>query len=441
MSLKIGVVGAYRGKSMIDVLMVYKEAEIVAICDFFEPALKNVKRQAEKIGMNDITYYTEFDKFLKHDGLDAVVLANYAHQHAIFAIECLNAGKHVMSEVLPCETMGQAVELVEAVERSGKVYAYAENYCYMKHTFEMWKTYKTGKLGEVKYAEGEYVHDCSSVWPQISYGDKEHWRNKMYYPTFYCTHSLGPVIMITGKRPVKVVGYELPPNMHNFERTGRAVSAGIEMVTLENGAVIKSLHGGLKREPEEHNLNYTVYCEKGMMESGRFEENSKFNCYLEGDKLCEGEWEKYEPENDIQSELMQQFPTHGGSDFYSTYFFIQKILGKPDGKWSIDIYQALDMGMCGILAWRSVLNGNQPIDIPNFRNPEEREAYRNDNACTSVEVAGNDVLPTTSYSDTPKCSDEMYKKMEQYWKEGKNANGDPDLIYSAILDVTDKDNY
>lgn len=38
-----------------------------------------------------------------------------------------------MSEVLPCETMAQAVELVETVERTGLVYCYAENYCYMRH--------------------------------------------------------------------------------------------------------------------------------------------------------------------------------------------------------------------------------------------------------------------------------------------------------------------
>ncbi len=441
MSLKIGVVGAYRGKSMIDVLMVYKEAELVAICDFFEPALKNVERQAKKLGLDNITYYTEFDEFLKHEGLDAVVLANYAHEHAPFAIKCLNAGKHVMSEVLPCETMAQAVELIEAVEKSGKVYAYAENYCYMNHTFEMWKTYEKGEIGEVKYAEGEYVHDCTSVWPQISYGDKTHWRNNMY-PTFYCTHSLGPIITITGRRPVKVIGYEFPPNMFNYSVTGGAGGGGMEMVTLDNGAVVKSLHAGLKREPSDRGFNYQVYCEKGMMETGRFEENSSFNYYQEEkNRTCEGEWKKYEPVNDIQSELMKQFPTHGGGDFYSTYFFVQKILGKPDGKWSIDVYQAVDMGICGILAWRSALNGNQPVDVPNLRNPEERDAYRNDHACTTPATAGDQLLPRTSYPNIPKCPDEMYKKMERLWKEGKNANGDPDLIYSAILDVTDEENY
>ena len=328
--LKIGVMGAYRGKTMIDVLMVYREdAELVAICDMFEPALKNVKHQAEDLGLNDITYYTEFDEFIKHD-MDAVVLANYAIEHAPFAVKCLKAGKHVLSEVLPCETMAQAVELIEAVEQSGKVYAYAENYCYMKDTFEMWKTYQKGEIGEIEYAEGEYVHDCTSVWPQISYGDKNHWRNRMY-PTFYCTHSLGPILTVTGKRPVKVSGFETPPNKQCRELIGKNSNAGIEMVTLDNGAVVKSLHGGLKREPARN--SYLFYCENGMMESGRFDSDQQFNYYQQGNKVCKGEWKQYEPISDIRPEFVSQFKTHGGSDFYSTYFFIQKCLGKPDGKW------------------------------------------------------------------------------------------------------------
>ena len=100
--------------------------------------------------------------------MDAVVLANYATEHATFAIRCMNKGKHVLSEVLPCETMAQAVELIETVERTGLVYAYAENYCYMTHTFEMWRRYRTGELGMALYGEGEYIHDCSAIWPQIT---------------------------------------------------------------------------------------------------------------------------------------------------------------------------------------------------------------------------------------------------------------------------------
>ena len=114
---------------MIDLLMKHPDAELVAVCDKYQPLLDQIKAAAEANGM-DVALYTDFDLFIKHD-MDAVVLANYANEHGVYAIRCLKAGKHVLSEVLPCETMAQAVELVEAVEESVLVYAYAENYCYM----------------------------------------------------------------------------------------------------------------------------------------------------------------------------------------------------------------------------------------------------------------------------------------------------------------------
>ena len=56
--------------------------------------------------------------------------------------------------MLPVETLGQAVELVEAVEKSGKVYTYAENYCYFSATQEMKRLYRAGDIGEFMH---EYI--------------------------------------------------------------------------------------------------------------------------------------------------------------------------------------------------------------------------------------------------------------------------------------------
>jgi predicted dehydrogenase len=97
--LKIGVFGGARGYSMISILLHHPDAELVAVCDKYEPLLTKAKEAAEKAGLN-IACYTTFDEFIKHD-MDAVVLANYANEHAPYAITCMKAGKHVLSEVLP----------------------------------------------------------------------------------------------------------------------------------------------------------------------------------------------------------------------------------------------------------------------------------------------------------------------------------------------------
>lgn len=423
--VKIGVFGAYRGMTMINVLLQHPEAELVAICDKYVPALEKAKKAADEAGIT-LTLYENFEDFFKHD-MDAVVLANYANEHSIYAVRLLKSGRHVLSEVLPCETMAQAVELIEAVEESGKVYAYAENYCYMWHTFEMRERYERGEIGDVMYAEGEYIHDCSAIWPGITYGERDHWRNSLH-PNFYCTHSIGPMLTITGHRPVQVVGFVTQQN-----KTVRPLGiksgecAGMELLTLDNGAICKSIHGHLKREPGS--VNYQVYGTKGSMESERFTPSyadgkpAELQVYREGEKLCIGETERYVPAPpSISSEMAKKFQTHGGSDFYPTHFFIEKILGNPDGeKYSIDVYQAVDMGICGLLAYRSILEGNKPMRIPNLRNKEERDAWRHDNRCTNPKIASGDELLPCYPTGNVEYPDSVFEEVRQIWLSGKNA--------------------
>ena len=235
---------------------------ILFFCDKYTNILDGVKEKGKKVGM-EIACYECFDDFIEHD-MDAVVLANYANEHAPFAIRCLKKGLHVFSEVLPVQNMKEAVELVEAVEESGLVYAYGENYCYMPASYEMKKLYESGEIGEFEYGEGEYVHNCESIWPQITYGDPDHWRNYMF-ANFYCTHSLGPIIHITGLRPVSVTGYEGSKTTRGWRVGRRCGQFGIEMVTLENGGIVKSIHGDLYK----NSIWYTVYGSLGRAESAR----------------------------------------------------------------------------------------------------------------------------------------------------------------------------
>lgn len=420
--LKIGVFGAYRGMTMINVLLNHPDAELVAVCDKFVPALEKAGKAASEAGIS-IALYESFDEFFHHD-MDAVVLANYANEHAPFAIRLLKSGRHVLSEVLPCETLKQAVELIEAVEEAGKVYAYAENYCYMDHTFEMRRRYEKGEIGEVMYAEGEYIHDCSGIWPSITYGEREHWRNSLY-PHFYCTHSFGPIMTITKKRPVRVTGFITNRN-NTVPPLGLKMGecAGIEMVTLENGAIAKSVHGHLKREPGS--INYEIYGTKGSMESQRFMpsytpegQEAEIQVYKEGEKVCVGTTEHYVPGKVVENELAHKYATHGGADFYATHFFIEKILGRPDGEhYSIDVYDAVDMGLVGIFAYRSALEKNAPMDIPNLRIKEEREKWRNDTFCTNPAIAGENLLPCHPDGNV-EYDDEVFKTVRRMWLEGE----------------------
>lgn len=366
--VKIGVMGAFRGETMIKFCKNTGESEVVAICDKQEALLSKFRKN------KSVTCYTDFDKFINHD-MDAVILANYANEHVPFAIKSLKAGKHVLSEVLAVASLKEAVDLIEAVESTGLVYSYAENYCYMPAVLEMAKLYKDGKIGELEYAEGEYVHNCEPIWPEITYGDPNHWRNNMS-ANFYCTHSIGPMLYVSGLRPVSVTGFELPFSGRTARMGRKSGLAGIEMITLENGAVIKSIHGDLCK----NSIWYSFYGTKGRMESAR--EDSKqgdiFTLYTNYDSLegvFDGEAIKLTPKNgfaDIAEGL-----GHARSDYYPMHYFIEAIKGNEEAN-IIDVYTAVDMTIPGIYAYYSVLDGGVPKAIPNLRLKEERDKVRED---------------------------------------------------------------
>jgi predicted dehydrogenase len=111
--VRIGVVGVRRGLSFARGAGEVVGMKLVALCDTWEEKLNKAAQEFK------VTTYSDYEKFLEHD-IDAVILANYFHQHAPFAIKALKAGKHVMSETSACFTLAEGVALVEAVENGPK---------------------------------------------------------------------------------------------------------------------------------------------------------------------------------------------------------------------------------------------------------------------------------------------------------------------------------
>lgn len=402
--IKVGVFGAGRGTAAINQLYNHNDAELVAVCDKHKPLLDKCRKAAEERGFNKIAYYEDFDEFIQHD-MDAVICANYANEHVPYAIRILESGRHVMTECLTMATMKEAVELIEAVERTGKIYTYAENYCYTPVRREMRKLYRQGAIGELMYAEGEYLHDCSGIWPEITYGERNHWRNLMP-STFYCTHSIGPILYMTGLRPVQVAAFETP-NMPFMNKLGtRSGTFAVEMITLENGAVLKSAHFGIKHYRQS---NYELDGDLGsLIDLG----SDKIGVYKEKPgQNGQGERLEYTPAVDAEAAKTG----HGGGDFYTTQYFIGSILGDPEAReHAINVYDAVDMCMPGTMGYRSIVNGNTPIKLPNLRNIAERDAYRNDTFCTFPEIAGDQYV-SNNITGAPEIPDEVFEEVRRMW--------------------------
>ena len=97
------------------------------------------------------------------------------------------------------------------------------------------------------------------------------------------------------------------------------------------------------------------------------------------------------------------------------YHFINKILGDENAD-TIDVYEALDMFLPGLFAYFSILKGGVSVEIPNLRNKDERDAWRNNTACTDPKAAGDMLLPTMS-AGTPDIPTEVYERMAKLWDE------------------------
>ena len=134
----------------------------------------------------------------------------------------------------------------------------------------------------------------------------------------------------------------------------------------------------LKREPGS--INYQLYGSKGSMETDRWD-GGQLHVYLEGDRNCIGEHIKYCPEFKIKDAAGAG---HGGGDYFTTYYFINAILGDEDARANcIDVYQAIDMCIPGILAYRSIVQRQYSTGYTGSAAKKTYvDAYKNDTFCT-----------------------------------------------------------
>lgn len=398
--IRISIFGASRGLAICQKsgLFRHDDAEVVAVCDGYQPVLDMFRDGAEREGAVGIAYMSDPEQLLDIPS-DAVLLCNYATQHAPWAIRCLRAGRHVLSELLPVQTLSEAVALAETVEQTGLIYNFAENYCFMEHVQEMRRIYESGRLGPVMAAEAVFINDLAHNWPRLTHGDPMSWRNHVP-STFYCTHAIGPMLYVTGQRAVRVSGMEIPTHPTLRSMGARAGSAATELMQLSGGGMAKALHGNLKRSYAPH---YSIFCEGGSMETDKYDMKL---LHIDRERPFEQEqrYGHYDHESYYPSPLTDRtdLPNELG---YSIHYMMESFLGSIRGDVkakarAIDVYQALDMALPGLMAYRSILAGGQPFDVPDMRIADVREKYRHDTACTDPAVAGDMLQPTKAGEPT-----------------------------------------
>lgn len=228
--------------------------DVVAACDRDAEALTAAARELPGAKL------TADWRELLDEGLDAVVLANDFDAHAPLAVEFLARGVHVLSEAAACASAEEGMRLIEAEQRSSATYSFAENYVLHPHVRLLHERIRSGELGRVQLIEADYLHAMSPGEVAALIGDPGHWRGRIA-ATAYCTHTLLPVLALTGAWPVEVSAFRVD------EADPRA--AVVMNVRLSDGSLAVTRHGFLQGEPESHWSWVSVRGTRALAESVR----------------------------------------------------------------------------------------------------------------------------------------------------------------------------
>ncbi len=290
--------------------------------------------------------YPSLEELVKDDNIEAVFVATDAPSHARHCIEVLKHGKHVACAVPAVYgSLEDADKLFEAVKASGLKYMMFETSCFRADCYAMRQIYQAGGFGRLVYSEGEYYHFHSG---QI--GSYKNWRVGSV-PLWYPTHSTAYYVGVTDKSFTSVsctgfnAGFDsLQPGANRYNNTFSDEIALFE--TAEGGASRMLMCMGIRGKGGETGR---VFGEKGWMDGLEYRGAM----------------------NELPDITRPPLPPgvnpggHGGSHGPLMNEFVLSIL--EDRKPLVDIVQALNMTVGGIVAHQSALKDGERLKVPRYQ--------------------------------------------------------------------------
>jgi predicted dehydrogenase len=366
--IKVGIVGV-RGLSVVGAMKAMPDdVKITAICDLDEGCLSWAKEEIEKDNPNagDLKAFRIYEDMIEKGDIDAVVISTPMQCHVPQAITALQAGKHVMCEVTAGVTMDELWWLIENVEKSGKIYMYAENYCYMPDCQLVRALVKKGMFGEIYYGEGEYTHDCTEL---RNWHGKTGWRTYWQMGTrgaFYPTHSLGPVMQCFDDDRIVSIASFSPGNHNPYGLRNDDLTQ--TMCQLESGKLVKLRVDTIS--PRPHAMTYyQIQGTKGCYEAPRLGGEAQIAIVTDDDPQGYTHWR---PLSDFKDYLPERFKSgagegagHGGGDYYIVKDFIDAI--ETNTQPELNVYKAAEWTSVALLSQLSVTNQGKLLEVPNFR--------------------------------------------------------------------------
>ena len=149
--LRIGIIGTgWIAESHIESYKRMKDVKVVAMADLIPG---KAEKFAARYGIENCKFYPDHKSMLDSEKLDAVSVCTYNTQHAPCAIYALEKGVNVLLEKPMCVTTEEAVEIMRAEKKSGKVLSIGFQPRLDENMQMIKKIVESGVLGKIYYIQ------------------------------------------------------------------------------------------------------------------------------------------------------------------------------------------------------------------------------------------------------------------------------------------------
>lgn len=354
----------------------HPDCEITALCDRIEAV---VDQAAVQMNLN-CKKYTDFEKMLRQESLDAVLIAAPPDIQVDMACYAMEKGVHVTTEVPAAYSIEQCWKLVRAVETTGAKYQLSEQTRYWGFIQDWKRMAEQGEFGKILFAEGEYLHYGNwdyfidpvtgerlygSALPPEGRNVEQTWRNRRFYnPIYYLPHTLSPLLSITGGRVTKVSCMGTQPQSYyvdNYE----ARDIEVALMHTSGDTVFRVAAGFTSPHGPRKQTGYHWYQVKGTAATAEWARSSEDNPRLWN--ASDGKWREME-EWTATSKDTDEFirsSGHSSADGVPVVRFLQAI--REDKPIDMDVYAAVETAAPAILAAESSNQGGVLLEVPDFR--------------------------------------------------------------------------
>ncbi len=253
--VRLGIIGVgSRGTVLLKNIQEIDNAEIVAICDNYEP---NYQQAIQMTGNKAAAFYDHRKMIDQVKNLDAVVIATPLHEHAHITIDCLNAGLHVFCEKSMARTIEDAKRMVEVSQNTGYILQIGQQRLFNPIYLNALERVRLGEIGQITQVRA-YWHrnnDWRRPVPTPELERKINWR-------LYSEYSAGLMTEL-GTHQIQVANWfidEIPTQVKGsgsicFWKDGREVYDQVALVYDYPGgakciydSMIANAHYGLEEQ-------------------------------------------------------------------------------------------------------------------------------------------------------------------------------------------------